>query len=200
VNETNQNNNNNNQNEKLHLQYNLMYLIAFILRNPAILKIGFQFHHEDMAMLSKVFQNKFSNYIRPIYSMVDIYTEIEKITSLSFVCQQYLGKLLNKSYRLTDWRKRPLNEEQLMYAALDVHCLLGIFEAMLLEKGVDVGLHVKEMYLGDSTISSSNSMNCENQREPVLCEELLHGNGSLLKTGTELVSGSAIQKEMQLNP
>jgi hypothetical protein len=196
VNETNQNNN---QNDKLHLQYNLMYLIAFILRNPSILKIGFQFHHEDMAMLSKVFQNKFSNYIRPIYSMVDIYTEIEKITSLSFVCQQYLGKLLNKSYRLTDWRKRPLNEEQLMYAALDVHCLLGIFEAMLLEKGVDVGLHVKEMYLSDSN-PSGNSMNCENRREPVLCEELVHGNGSLQKSCAELVSGSAIQKEMQLNP
>jgi ribonuclease D len=123
-----------------------MYLLSYVFRNPNILKLGFQFHHEDMKKLGQVFEGKFSKVIQPMNAVIDISREISTITSLSIVCQQYISKPLNKSYRLTDWRKRPLGDEQFSYAALDVHTLIAIFDAILLEKGVDVGLHTLRMY------------------------------------------------------
>jgi ribonuclease D len=52
--------------------------------------------------------------------------------------EHYLNKRMDKSHRYTDWTKRPLEPEQLDYAALDVIYLVEIFEAMkkeLLQKG-----------------------------------------------------------------
>jgi ribonuclease D len=44
--------------------------------------------------------------------------------------ESYLGIRIDKSHRYTDWTKRPLDIEQLDYAALDVIHLVSIFELM----------------------------------------------------------------------
>lgn len=62
--------------------------------------------------------------------------------SLSEACSRYLGKPLLKSSQLSDWKRRPLTEAQLHYASLDAHCLIGILDVLLLEKGIDCGLQV----------------------------------------------------------
>ena len=52
--------------------------------------------------------------------------------------EHYLRKHLDKSHRYTDWTRRPLDQEQLDYAALDVVYLVNIFEKMrteLMKKG-----------------------------------------------------------------
>ena len=43
---------------------------------------------------------------------------------LSLLVNKTLGKRLNKTFQVSDWERRPLNEEQLHYAALDAYCLL----------------------------------------------------------------------------
>ena len=62
--------------------------------------------------------------------------------SLSDTCKRYLGKPLLQTSQISDWKKRPLTEDQLHYASLDAHCLIGILDALLLEKGIDCGLQV----------------------------------------------------------
>ncbi len=50
--------------------------------------------------------------------------------SYSKLVEHYLRKNLDKSHRYTDWTKRPLDQEQLDYAALDVVYLKDIFSMM----------------------------------------------------------------------
>jgi hypothetical protein len=62
--------------------------------------------------------------------------------SLSDTCKCYLGKPLSKINRISDWQARPLTKSQMFYASLDAHSLIGIFDALLLEKNLDCGLKV----------------------------------------------------------
>ncbi len=48
--------------------------------------------------------------------------------SLASVCERELGLLLDKSEQTSDWRKRPLSDRQLDYAALDAEVLVHLME------------------------------------------------------------------------
>ncbi|KAM4760888.1 exonuclease mut-7 homolog isoform 2-T3 [Cyanocitta cristata] len=49
---------------------------------------------------------------------------------LSLLVQHVLGKPLDKTEQLSNWEKRPLREEQILYAASDAYCLLEIYERL----------------------------------------------------------------------
>ncbi|XP_035420564.1 exonuclease mut-7 homolog isoform X8 [Cygnus atratus] len=49
---------------------------------------------------------------------------------LSLLVQHVLGKPLDKTEQLSNWEKRPLREEQIIYAASDAYCLLEIYEKL----------------------------------------------------------------------
>ncbi|NWX37716.1 MUT7 Exonuclease, partial [Notiomystis cincta] len=49
---------------------------------------------------------------------------------LSLLVQHMLGKPLDKTEQLSNWEKRPLREEQILYAASDAYCLLEIYERL----------------------------------------------------------------------
>jgi ribonuclease D len=53
--------------------------------------------------------------------------------SLSTLSQAFLGKEVPKGDRLTDWRRRPLTESQLRYAAADVEHLIALADAIIEE-------------------------------------------------------------------
>ena len=50
-----------------------------------------------------------------------------KLSGLSKVCYEMLGKKLDKREQISDWSRRPLREKQITYAALDAVCLLKIY-------------------------------------------------------------------------
>ncbi|XP_027559141.1 exonuclease mut-7 homolog isoform X2 [Neopelma chrysocephalum] len=49
---------------------------------------------------------------------------------LSLLVHHVLGKPLDKTEQLSNWEKRPLREEQILYAASDAYCLLEIYERL----------------------------------------------------------------------
>lgn len=53
-----------------------------------------------------------------------------KSFSLSSVSDHLFGMRLDKTYQLSDWRKRPLSREQLDYAALDAQIALQVFQEL----------------------------------------------------------------------
>ncbi|NWI43474.1 MUT7 Exonuclease, partial [Picathartes gymnocephalus] len=59
---------------------------------------------------------------------------------LSLLVQHVLGKPLDKTEQLSNWEKRPLREEQILYAASDAYCLLEIYER-LCKDPESFGLH-----------------------------------------------------------
>jgi ATP-dependent Lhr-like helicase len=51
--------------------------------------------------------------------------------SLAMVCERELGILLDKSSQTSNWSKRPLDADQLRYAALDAEVLLALHDRLL---------------------------------------------------------------------
>jgi ribonuclease D len=51
-------------------------------------------------------------------------------SSLASLCQTFLGVAVAKGDRLTDWRRRPLTDSQIAYAAADVESLLDLADAI----------------------------------------------------------------------
>lgn len=50
--------------------------------------------------------------------------------SLTTLVQHCFGKPLDKSEQFSNWEKRPLRQNQLMYAALDAHVLIEVFDVL----------------------------------------------------------------------
>ncbi|XP_073871968.1 exonuclease mut-7 homolog isoform X6 [Macaca fascicularis] len=55
------------------------------------------------------------------------------LRGLSLLVQQVLGTALDKTQQLSNWDRRPLCEEQLIYAAADAYCLLEVHQALCRE-------------------------------------------------------------------
>ncbi|XP_041580211.1 exonuclease mut-7 homolog isoform X8 [Vulpes lagopus] len=55
------------------------------------------------------------------------------LRGLSLLVQQVLGRPLDKAQQLSNWDRRPLSEEQLVYAAADAYCLLEVYQTLCRE-------------------------------------------------------------------
>ncbi|XP_077162395.1 exonuclease mut-7 homolog isoform X3 [Paroedura picta] len=128
---------------------------------------------------------------------------------LSLLVQHVLGKPLDKTEQLSNWEKRPLREEQILYAALDAYCLLEIYTKLQQDlAGFDLNLntltlqpkklcggvktkklpkkqrmppvcHEKSAASEEKTPSSSVSVSVQDFR--VVCDNMLQGLGRYLR-------------------
>ncbi|NXS63005.1 MUT7 Exonuclease, partial [Brachypteracias leptosomus] len=128
---------------------------------------------------------------------------------LSLLVQHVLGKPLDKTEQLSNWEKRPLREEQILYAASDAYCLLEIYEK-LCKDPVSFGLSsdLSESLVGKPSIKprvkqqlnkqeapSPSGQQCKGCREEsssppaplsprefsVVCDNMLQGLGRYLR-------------------
>ncbi|NXM76407.1 MUT7 Exonuclease, partial [Serilophus lunatus] len=128
---------------------------------------------------------------------------------LSLLVQHVLGKPLDKTEQLSNWEKRPLREEQILYAASDAYCLLEIYERLCKDPesfGLSsdlteslVGKHSKkprtEKQLNKQEAPSPSGQQCQGSkvercRGPgavsprefsVVCDNMLQGLGRYLR-------------------
>ncbi|KFO85906.1 putative exonuclease mut-7, partial [Buceros rhinoceros silvestris] len=86
---------------------------------------------------------------------------------LSLLVQHVLGKPLDKTEQLSNWEKRPLREEQILYAASDAYCLLEIYEKLCKDPasfGLSSGL--TESLVGKPSIKPRTKKQLNKQEVP----------------------------------
>lgn len=67
--------------------------------------------------------------------MIDVKDQFSELfpkekVGLASICEKILGKPICKEYTLTNWQRRPLNMNQLHYAAMDAFIVLKINEKL----------------------------------------------------------------------
>ncbi|XP_058709488.1 exonuclease mut-7 homolog isoform X2 [Poecile atricapillus] len=128
---------------------------------------------------------------------------------LSLLVQHVLGKPLDKTEQLSNWEKRPLREEQILYAASDAFCLLEIYKRLCKDpESFGLGSDLAESLVGKQSkkpkakkqlnkqeAPSPSGQECQGaRREPsrppapispqefsVVCDNMLQGLGRYLR-------------------
>jgi hypothetical protein len=104
-------------------------LLRWALESEAMQVIGFAFRG-DIEVLRPLCGDDMV-----VCSLMDVQAlataKGEDTPSLRKVCARALGKQLDKSEQCSEWARRPLEREQLVYAALDAQILLPIYQALV---------------------------------------------------------------------
>lgn len=116
-------------------------------RNEEILKLGFS-QASDIAMIRKTLPDLCINYekstsyidLQKLWRFLEEFTDFklpypdnslgrakQDLRQLTSLC---LGQPLDKHQQFSNWSKRPLTQEQILYAASDAYCLLEIFDVL----------------------------------------------------------------------
>ncbi len=101
-------------------------LLDPIFKNPQILKI-FHSAPDDIKALKRDFGYTFVNIADTMYSSKLLGLEHN---SLNYLVEHYHNMKLSKTEQKSNWEKRPLDKQQLIYAALDTAYLESIWEKM----------------------------------------------------------------------
>lgn len=138
-----------------------MRLLDPIFKNPQILKI-FHSAPDDIKALKRDFGYHFTNVADTMYSSKLLGLEHN---SLNYLVDYYHKIKLSKTEQKSNWEKRPLDKQQLIYAALDTAYLESIWEKMkseleeaeLLEEAVsEFEKFTEEVYKGRENTQELN--------------------------------------------
>ncbi|KAJ8669133.1 hypothetical protein QAD02_000392 [Eretmocerus hayati] len=131
-------------------------LDQILFSNENVLKLGFALGG-DIALVRKYF---LPNINRRDKNFLDLSAAFKRLRgektfkfpipadpasksgNLSKLVELTLGSELCKSEQCSDWNRRPLREEQIIYAALDAYCLLDVYEALIAQwKSPEISFH-----------------------------------------------------------
>ncbi|KAJ0962124.1 hypothetical protein J5N97_029952 [Dioscorea zingiberensis] len=125
----------------LSIPLSLVYeILKTMFADPNVLKLGFRFK-QDLKFLSSTFClhgcDPGFDKVEPFLDITSVYHLLKHhnickrfpkdTKSLATICEEVLDISLSKELQTSDWSFRPLNEEQLSYAAADAYYLLEIF-------------------------------------------------------------------------
>jgi 3'-5' exonuclease len=105
-------------------------LMLRVLRDPSIVKLGFGLLG-DFKRLESSYPDSGLYDFSLVENISDISMSVHgQGKGLSAVSSALLGKPVDKMYQLSDWQKRPLTEDQIVYAATDAAVLIAIHDAI----------------------------------------------------------------------
>ena len=95
-----------------------------ILNNPNIIKV-FHSARQDL----EIFFNLFNRLPKNIFDtqIANSFLDLEDQISYEKLVLKYCNKKINKNLQFTDWSLRPLSNDQIIYAKLDVYYLRKIY-------------------------------------------------------------------------
>ncbi|XP_077643994.1 exonuclease mut-7 homolog isoform X3 [Lonchura striata] len=95
---------------------------------------------------------------------------------LSLLVQHVLGKPLDKTEQLSNWEKRPLREEQILYAASDAYCLLEIYERLCKDpESFGLGSNLTDSLVGKQSKKPRAKKQLNKQEAPSPSEQECQG-------------------------
>jgi len=106
--------------------------IKQLFTNNKIIKVGFAFNG-DLRVLRRGLPKL--NCFNDVFNIVEVnqaYKEIDTSPQggLCRVSEVVLGQPLCKTEQISNWKRRPLRERQVHYAALDAYCLVKIYDLL----------------------------------------------------------------------
>ncbi|XP_063265501.1 exonuclease mut-7 homolog isoform X3 [Prinia subflava] len=102
---------------------------------------------------------------------------------LSLLVQHVLGKPLDKREQLSNWEKRPLREEQILYAASDAYCLLEIYERLCKDpESFGLGSDLKESLVGKQSKKPRAKKQLNKQEAPSPSGQIARQEGRVILT------------------
>ena len=98
-----------------------------ILTSNDVLKVSFDFNNDkiNLSNLHKIFNNEYAKILDFVYYRSAIMGQNKG--GLKDLVYRVFNKTLCKSMVLSNWKQRPLSEQQIKYAALDAFIVLQIY-------------------------------------------------------------------------
>jgi exosome complex exonuclease RRP6 len=103
-----------------------LHILNSSFTNPAITKV---FHGADSDIIW--LQRDFGLYVVNMFDTGQCARVMEFPSyGLAWLLSFYCGVTVDKKYQLADWRLRPLSADMLLYARMDTHYLLYIYDRL----------------------------------------------------------------------
>ena len=121
-------------------------LLNEVMSDPAILKV---MHGADMD--TKWLQRDFNIHIVNLFDTHKASRVLGMAKfSYAYLLQNYCAVNTNKVYQRADWRDRPIIPEMILYARVDTHYLLTIYDSMRMDlqrQASQINLDVNSVFL-----------------------------------------------------